>query len=241
METLSATPRNASRLILKALMPRPNPHRDDEYRELLRLYAGNYDFRELTKEIAYGFGLKIIYGTQFGLILGATGTDSRCAVKLTDINPYFSEVEKGVILITMIIMTIAFFPTAQDLEDIDFAPKPREISDVLYVLNRYIERFNLDQNDDPESTDDILKPGWRVLAKLPEDDEAQSKKKDTRAGLLRIVKKFLVKHGFIEVDINGDVEMMNATKRFQYHARELLVHDMFEWLITNNPIGKDRQ
>lgn len=240
METLSATPRNASRLILKALMPRPNPHRDEEYRELLRLYAGNYDFRELTTEIAYGFGLKIIYGTQSGLILGAMGTDSRCAVKLTDINQYFSEVDKGVILISMIIMTIAFFPTAQDLEDIDFAPKPLEISDVLYVLNRYVERFNLDQDEDPESTKDILKPGWRALAKLPEDDEAQSKKKDTRAGLLRIVKNFLLKYGFIEVDTNGEVEMMNATKRFQYHARELLFHDIFEWLITHKPSGEDK-
>ncbi|WP_028570898.1 hypothetical protein [Desulfonatronum lacustre] len=226
---------NAARLIHKALAPRPNPHRDDVYRGLLKLYAENTDFQLLVNNIAYGFELKVLYGTSYGLVLGAMSKDSRCSVRLTEINNYFSEVDKAALVICFAVVTMAFFPTAHDLEDPDFTPKPHLLDDILFHLKGFIDRFANKEKSDPESVDKIMKPGWRFLAELPDGEpDSKSGSKFTKSGLLQIVARFLRNYGFLEVDEEDGLVIYNATQRYKIHARELLFSEIFLWILDNS-------
>jgi hypothetical protein len=235
-----ATANNAARLISKALAPRPNPTRDEDYRELLRLYADDYEFKNVVDGVALGLELKILYGTSHGMVLGTLGKDSRCGVRLTDINTYFGNTDKAALIICFSIMTIAFYPTAQDLDDQDFNPQPQLISDIVYVLNGFIERFSMDREGDPESEQEFLSPGWRFLSILPDSPDGKKKGgKSSKAGLLYSVAKFLETYGYLEIDEREDGPTLNATLRYKIHAKELMFSEIFMWLVENKETDVD--
>lgn len=249
MNSFEATAENASRLLMKAVNPRTSPYSDKEYARLLRLYADEGDFQELVKGIATGLGLRILFASDYGMVLGVSDMDSRFALRLGDLNRHFQNEDKGAIMLVMLVVTVAFFPTAEALEDEDYGRgeflRPEQLVELIaQYLHEAQERSQAEESkrEDVEglesgegyvsALDDLFAPSWRYLESLPlKKPEELRASKGSREGLVRHVLNFYQEHNLVEIhEVEGGLRV-TATERFRHQARELFGHELFQYVM----------
>lgn|GEM_PF-6245880 len=235
MSTLECTVENAATLIAKALNPKASPTRDVEYEQLLKLYVNDHEFKGLAENIARGFGLRIYEGSEYGMVLGLFNKESPFAFKLTELSRHFQNEDSGAIIIVMIVVVIAFFPTDESLEDEDYGlGEFIRIDQLVDLLGEFLQQAkDRDRGEDME-VDEMLTKSWRVIDQLPiKKPNEQRAVKGSREGLIRHVVKFFEEHGFVEVH-GQEVEetRITITQRFRVQASELLSNRLFEYMLT---------
>lgn len=76
--------RQAARLVALGLITNEQPSRQEDFRELLSLYATDVEFREMVATIAAGLGLRVVAVNELDVVLSPTNPDGPFAYTLGD-------------------------------------------------------------------------------------------------------------------------------------------------------------
>lgn len=225
------TSEDAARLIATALNPKASPITNNDYASLLRLMNDEPEFRRHVNEIATGLGLRIYYADDYGCVLGVTDKESRFALKLGNLRESFANEDTAALVIVMTVVIVAFFPTAEALEDEEYGQGEFiTLHQLVNLLNQYL--FEASKHAEDEEPNAMLAKGWRYLNELPakKPNEQRSSKK-SREGLLRHVLNFFSEHGFVTITEEDEQLRVFFTKRLRVQARDLLGNHLFIYLL----------
>lgn len=229
--TISTTQaEGVGRLLSKALDAKRTPVNDNEYRELLKLYAGNPDFREMFAGVTKGLQLMILSVDEYGAFLAPESSDSPFAVGIGDLRAGGLKPEQRALMV-LIHMTVAalFYPTADKLFDEGYDAPPvseRQIVASLRDMSGAIKAAaGAGEIDYPRE----LEPAWLVLQGIPDTIPDQQRSSiNTLVGLVAKVCDQLQDAGLIRQDADDGSPRYGATRRLATQLRHSTVERMFK-------------
>ncbi|QZA82258.1 hypothetical protein [Deefgea piscis] len=233
MTALGLTPRNASRLVYKAIQPGLSPVNDSQYRELLDLYRAEPSFSTMVADIAEGLELTVLDFSERGLVIVPSSRDSKFAMRIGDLRANLKPEQKAGLVLAHVAIAAVFYPTTSGLEDDRFIAPPSSLAqfrDTLLMLARRLKDAELegDQKDIPEE----LSHGWQLICALPLMlPGAQRASPASITGLINIALTHMETGGLVRIDRESADESMatyTPTHRLQVQLRELTLRRLFE-------------
>jgi hypothetical protein len=214
----------AGELVRLALTPRSNPITDPVYREALEAYLSRPAFREMVHGLAHGLGLRVVEGTERGLIV-APVVDSLFGLPGREFRTRTPQdrVLDGLFLLATI---TACYPRAADLaDDPRIARSPITLSQIERVLREAAERVAAQApagDATPEEQEAGLEPAWRELRRLPEVAATADGRAAARTSKQRIKKLLdrLTELGAFTLTTVGGEDAWQPTYRWQVQIQE---------------------
>lgn len=235
-----STIENASVLIEKALNPKNTSMRDAEYAALLRLYQEDMDFKAMVDDDAKGRKLEIYRANDYGMVLGLANAESNYALRLGSLNRHFQGEDTGLVLIAMLVVAVAFFPSAEALEDEEYGlGEFIRLDQLMSLLGQYIQdaRKRNQSNNVMDRVEPMFTQCWRKLESLPptlpgtSSDAKSRPNKGSHEGLLRHALAFYERSGFVQLVESEDSVRITATQRFRVQASVLFGHIIYNYFI----------
>ena len=237
MTTLQTSPRNAARLVYKALQTSLSPVNDLQYRELLDLYRADPKFAGAVQEVAEGLELVVLDFSERGLIVVPTSRESKFSVRMADIRTNLKADQKAGLLLAHVAIAAVFYPTTDGLDDDNYIPPPANLAqfrDVLFALARRLKDAGGDVQDVPLE----LAPGWELICAMPTAVPAsQRASASSLTGLIGLALSHMVSGGLARIDRDSSDEELityTATHRLRVQLRELTLRRLFELAQTSS-------
>lgn len=230
MTTLATHAENAGRLLSKALDAKRTPANDNDYRELLRHYAGNPDFRDLFNGMTKGLQLMVLSVDEDGAFLAPASSDSPFAVGIGDLRATNLKPEQRALMV-LIHMTIAglFYPTADKLFDETYDAPPVTERQIAVFLRDMCGSVRAAAGSELPDYPRELEPAWLLLQGMPEAlPDQQRRSINTLEGLIGEVCKQLQDAGLIRQDADEGSPRYGATRRMAAQLRHNSVELMFK-------------
>lgn len=234
----TSTPRNAARLVYKAIQPALSPVNDPQYRELLDLYRAEPNFVSMVDEVADGFKLMVLDFSERGLVIVPASRESKFAMRIADLRANLKPEQKAGLVLAHVAVAAAFYPTTSGLEDDSYVPPPvsfAQFRDTLLALARRLK----DGAEESEYKDIPveLAPGWELVCAMPLTLHSTKQGSTTRAsptsvtGLISLALSHLVTGALVRIDRDAADEIQvtyTPTHRLQVQLRELTLRRLFE-------------
>lgn len=172
MANLREEAARAGRLIQFALQPKAIPFEEPEYRDLLRQYDDQTDFRALVQGMADGLGLVILLANERGLFLGSRDESIFAQSPSAFRGPQVSGDDRLLDGLIELAIAATLFPRQRDLEDDVLAARPPlTIADVDSTLRELVEALKQQQPTEPTADADRVDQGlweaWQVYESRP--------------------------------------------------------------------------
>lgn len=164
-------PMLAGELLRAALTPRANP-REPGYQAALAAWLSDPAFRELVDGVARGLGLRVVEGSERGLVL-APAADSLFGFASREFRPATTTAQARLLdgLFMLAIVTTCY-PRAADLaDDPRLTRPPITVDQVARVLLEAAARVRARApvgDLPPDAEEQGLEPVWRELGRIPE-------------------------------------------------------------------------
>jgi len=218
----------AAYLVSCGLKPKLKPHNNIRYRDCIDAYQTDDEYREIVKQIATGFGLRVLDVSKLGIVMAVVEKQSPFRPILADhIHARFAEVEQR-LMFGATILTIAAicFPNESSF-DYDRA-RYVTITDVRHRLIQLAESFN-DKRDEQEVVPG-LSDAWEVI-----NEKAQIARNPSGGhkvgSLARVVEqtfKYLAEQKFISLKADEEDGTYRTHSKFSIYVREFAAMRAFE-------------
>jgi hypothetical protein len=228
MSQLGNIAEHVGRLLSKALDAKRSPVNDNEYRALLRTYAGSAEFRDVFEGVTKGLQLQVLSVDDYGAFIAPATSDSPFAVNIGDLRAVNLKTEQRALMVLIHMTTAAlFYPTADKLFDDSYDAPPvteRQISAFLRDMCSAI-KASVEAVDYPRE----LEPAWVLLQGMPEVlPDQQRHTLNTLEGLINVVCRQLQDAGLVRQDADEGSPRYGATRRFATQLRHHAVEVMFK-------------
>jgi hypothetical protein len=219
---------DAAYLVSCGLKPKFNPHNNIRYRECIDAYQTDDEYREMVKQIATGFGLRVLDVSKLGIVMAVVEKQSPFRPILADhINSRFAEVEQR-LMFGAIILTIAAicFPNESSF-DYDRA-RYVTVKDVRQRLIQLAESFN-DKRDEQEVVPGLT-DAWEVIKEKAPIMRTPSgaHKIGSLAWVVEQTFKYLAEQKFISLKVDEEGETYRTHSKFRIYVREFAARRAFE-------------
>ncbi|MFH0173997.1 hypothetical protein [Streptomyces cacaoi] len=232
---------DAARLVAFGMRPRQRPAKDRDYRDLVRRYREEGEFRLWVERIARGLGLKVLGATEdIGVALAAV-PNSVFETKMEDyvrVAKQRGEGEKLLHGIIHLAVAALAFPRPADLasdtytgrvsaETVDKAV--RDTCDRLREKAAEVPGGSDTPSDTPE-----LEKVWSAYARRPETSLTKDGRlaMNSTKGMISRALNFLTEQGFLTVAGAGQDGWYRTTPRYQLQVRELAATSAFDELLS---------
>ena len=245
-------------LLYKGLYPKLSTTRggQEDYKDLLRYYHANPEFRELVGDLAPMLDLRIIKALENRIILTPLNSDSLFAPRLTDIRKGLDAdtVSRGAIALIYIAIAATFYPTADRLEpdsDDYYGPSITPLSAtpkrIVDLLRSHCDRLEEEADSVQELNDAGLSDAWRELSRMP-DSSPENIGNNERAsmrslfGIVKYVLNQLVDYGMMGTTESQDGTHYMPTERYRLQVKEMASNELYRRCISflpneNSPRG----
>jgi hypothetical protein len=233
---------SAARLISFGMRPKQLPGRDVVYSDLVRRYAEDSQFKQLTNAVAAGLGLMVLdVSTQAGAVLAATD-ESVFEIKMDSYARQSKirerrETEKVLHGLVHLAVAALGFPRPDDLANDTYIGRVsvEQVDGVVREACRILDEraARAEQNNDPLSDAPELEQAWRAYARRPAAAATKDGRlaQDTTRGMVSRALRFLAEQGFL-VQVSGEQGgTYRTTPRYQVQVRELAADSAFEELL----------
>ena len=151
----------AAYLVSCGLKPKLNTHNNSRSRECVDTYQTDDEYREMVKQIAAGFGLRVLDVSQFGIVMAVIEKQSPFRPILANINTQFSKTDQR-LMFGATILTIAAicFPNESSF-DYDRA-RYVTVTEVRKQLIHLAGSFN-DKEDEQQEVVPGLTEAWEII------------------------------------------------------------------------------
>ena len=219
---------DAAYLVSCGLKPKLNPHNNTSYRECIDAYQTDDEYREIVKQIATGFGLRVLDVSKLGIVMAVVEKPSPFRPILADhIHARFAEVDQR-LMFGATILTIAAicFPNESSF-DYDRA-RYVTVTDVRHRLIQLADSFN-DKRDEQEVVLGLT-DAWEVIKEKAQI--ARNPSGGHKVGsLARVVEqtfKYLAEQKFISLKPDEEGETYRTHSKFRIYVREFASMRAFE-------------
>jgi hypothetical protein len=233
---------NGARLLAFGMRPKLNPSRDLTYAELVKRFAEDGSFRELTEAIADGLGLSVLaVSSRTGVVLGP-GEGSVFEQK-------FDEYARRAVLgerrdVERLLHGIAHLAIAA----LAF-PRPDDLAADTYVGRISVEQTDsvvreacamlaakaaaAEEAEDPLEEAPELERAWRVYLRRPETAPTRDGRlaPSTTRGVIAKALRFLTEQGFLARVSDEYGGTYRTRPRYQVQVRELAAERAFAELL----------
>nr|WP_223187816.1 hypothetical protein [Streptomyces sp. CBMA29] len=223
------------------MRPRQRPAKDRVYRDLVRRYRGEGEFRVLVERTAKGLGLKVL-GTaeDIGMVLAAA-PNSVFETKMEDyvrVAKQRGEGEKLLHGIIHLAVAALAFPRPDDLASDSYIGRisaeavDRAVRDTCDRLRDKADEAEAG-GDTPSGTPELEKV-WNAYARRPEASLTKDGRlaMNSTKGMITRALNFLTEQGFLTVAGVGDDGWFRTTPRYRLQVRELAATSAFEELLS---------
>jgi len=219
---------DAAYLVSCGLKPKLNPHNNLSYRECIDAYQTDDEYREIVKQIATGFGLRVLDVSKRGIVMAVVEKYSPFRPILADhINTRFAEVEQR-LMFGATILTIAAicFPNESSF-DYDRA-RYVTVKDVRHLLIQLAKYFN-DKRDEQEVVPGLI-DAWEVINEKAAIMRTPSgaHKFGSLAWVVEQTFKYLAEQKFISLKADEEEGTYRTHSKFRIYVREFAAMRAFE-------------
>jgi hypothetical protein len=229
---------DAGRLLRFGLMPDLQRSNTTEFAEVVEVFQGSSEFREIVRAYAVGLGLTVVDVDQRGVVLAAMA-ESPFAMRPADLRAYTSADERLIDGIIQVAIAATVYPRAAMLEeDPSLARPPITTMDVERTLRDLEARLAADAAATPDPSVVEAKAGlieaWRVLAKRPGVRYTPDQRRVSRTTTGMIDRNFesLIESGCFTRTRRGDQTVYQPTWRYQTHMQEFGGSALFDLITT---------
>ncbi|GAB3500869.1 hypothetical protein FB471_6029 [Amycolatopsis cihanbeyliensis] len=232
----------AARLVSFGMRPKQLPSRDVTYADLVRRYAEDSAFKQLTHSVAAGLGLMVLdVSTQAGAVLAATD-ESVFEIKMDSYARQSKirerrETEKVLHGLVHLATAALGFPRPDDLANDTYIGRVsvEQVDSVVREACRILDEraARAEENNDPLADAPELEQAWRAYARRPAAAATKDGRlaADTTRGMVSRALRFLAEQGFL-VQVNSEQGgTYRTTPRYQVQVRELAADSAFEELL----------
>jgi hypothetical protein len=224
------------------MRPKQLPGRDVVYGELVRRYAQDSSFKQLTNSVASGLGLMVLdVSTQAGAVLAATD-ESVFEIKMDSYARQSKirerrETEKVLHGLVHLATAALGYPRPDDLANDTYIGRVsvEQVDGVVREACRILDEraAKAEQNNDPLSDAPELEQAWRAYARRPAAAATKDGRlaSDTTRGMVSRALRFLAEQGFLVPINNEQGGTYRTTPRYQVQVRELAADSAFEELL----------
>nr|WP_158890030.1 hypothetical protein [Amycolatopsis anabasis] len=239
---------SAARLISFGMRPKQLPGRDVVYADLVRRYAEDSAFKQLTNSVAAGLGLMVLdVSTQAGAVLAATD-ESVFEIKMDSYARQSKirerrETEKVLHGLVHLATAALGYPRPDDLANDTYIGRVsvEQVDGVVREACRILDEraAKAEANNDPLSDAPELEQAWRAYARRPAAAATKDGRlaSDTTRGMVSRALKFLADQGFLVQVNNEQGGTYRTTPRYQVQVRELAADSAFEELLDLNVVA----
>lgn len=237
---------DAAYLVSCGLKPKLNPHNNSRYSECIDIYQTDDEYREIVKQIAAGFGLRVLDVSKFGIVMAVLDKQSPFRpILAAHIHKRFAEVDQR-LMFGATILTIAAicFPNESSF-DYDRA-RYVTTRDVRLRLIELANSFN--ENPDEQEVVAGLSDVWQVIKEKAPIMRTSSgaHKIGSLAWVVEQTFKYLVEQKFLskKVDDKGEkgeeaeeaeeADTYRTHSKFRIYVREFAAMRAFEVIRGDN-------
>lgn len=234
---------DAARLLALGMRPKLLPARDLTYAELVKRFAEDDAFRELTEAIAEGFGLAVLaISHRTGVVLGPA-TDSLFEQRLEDyarraVMGERRDLEKVLHGLAHMAIAALAFPRPDDLANDTYVGRV-SAEQVDSVVRDACEELAAkaaaaEETEDPLDAAPELERVWRAYLRRPETALTKDGRvaPGTTRGVITKALRFLADQGFLIRTSNEYGGTYRSTPRYQVQVRELAAQQVFAELLA---------
>ena len=229
----------AVRLIYKGLSPRLSALRDSDYKDLLKHYGADSDFRVLVDDLAQMLELKVLAVLENSIILTPDTKDSVFAARLIDWRSGLGEMHQVAIALIHVAIAATFYPTASALADaeVDHVPLTVSARRIAETLLDLCQRLEEDVSDDPDPEDAGLAETWRELARYPltKPDSSNRAGFGSLVAMVKLVLNQLVESGMVQLYKTTEQDNYVSMPRYRVQIRELAATELFKRCVAVLP------
>ena len=224
----------AEGLLYFGLKGKQNPSEKSHYKDLLRKYQINQDFRKIFESIAKGQKLNVIEVNEKGVFLRPE-PNSIYHFKKHDISSIVNDEMEPFSLIILVGIAAWFFPdnisAEKQLRETDFIT----VEEIVALLEEYCVKMvknalkdkDEEQLKDPEvGEEELVMVAQRYLS-LHEDSKLGSSEQKTKQGYIRRVLNFLESQNYLL----EDDDKYYLTPRFKYEMDYMVQNEEMKGLI----------
>ncbi len=231
----------AAKLVSFGLRPKQLLSREVDYRDLVRRYDEDSEFKELVNGVAAGLGLLVLdVSTRSGIVMAAA-EESAFETKMDGYARQSKlrdrDTEKVLHGIIHLAVAALGFPRPDDLADDNYVGRVsvEQVDAVVREACRILgERAaRTEENDDPLASAPELEKAWRAYVRRPETVATKDGRfaPDTTRGMISRALRYLADQGLM-VQVSSDQEgLYRTTHRYQIHVRELAADKAFQELL----------
>jgi hypothetical protein len=228
----------AARLISFGLRPKQVPGRDVVYADLVRRYAEDSAFKQLTHAIAAGLGLMVLdVSTRAGAVLAAMD-ESVFEIRMDGYARQSKirerrETEKVLHGLVHLATAALGYPRPDDLADDTYIGRVsvEQVDGVVREACRILDEraAKAETNHDPPTDAPELEQAWRAYARRPAAAATKDGRlaADTTRGMVARALRFLAEQGFLVQVSAGQGGTYRTTPRYQVQVRELAADSAF--------------
>lgn len=218
---------SAGRLLQWALRPKALPYNEPEYRELIRRYEDDSDFRALTQGLAEGLGLIVLMANDRGLFLGSED-ESVFALMPSEFRSGVAGDDRLLDGLIQLALAATIFPRQRDLEDdVLEARPPVTVPDVDATLRELVEvlkhKYASEPGAEADREDQGLWEAWRVYDSRPTIRQTANGRAapNSMHRLIHVHMERLVELGCCTADRQHDPIRYRPTLRYQVLVQQL--------------------
>ncbi|MEN8214909.1 MAG: hypothetical protein ABFS56_00720 [Pseudomonadota bacterium] len=216
----------AAYLVSCGLKPKLNTHNNSRYCDCIDTYQTDDEYREMVKQIAAGFGLRVLDVSKLGIVMAVVEKQSPFRPILADhIHTRFAKVEQR-LMFGATILTIAAicFPNESSF-DYDRA-RYVTVTDVRLRLIQLAESFN----DKQDEVVPGLTNAWEVIKEKAPIMRTPSgaHKIGSLAWVVEQAFKYLAEQKFISLKADDEDDTYRTHSKFRVYVREFAAMRAFE-------------
>ncbi|HVW45003.1 MAG TPA: hypothetical protein VHC18_27005 [Amycolatopsis sp.] len=239
---MSTDVESAARLVSFGMRPKQLPSRDVVYADLVRRYAEDSSFKQLTNSVAAGLGLMVLdVSMQAGAVLAATD-ESVFEIKMDSYARQSKirerrETEKVLHGLVHLAAAALGYPRPDDLANDTYIGRlsVEQVDGVVREACRILDEraAKAERNNDPLSDAPELEQAWRAYARRPAAAATKDGRlaSDTTRGMVSRALRFLADQGFLVQASAEQGGTYRTTPRYQVQVRELAADSAFEELL----------
>lgn len=229
---IESSVKNAALLVNMAIPAVENPSSNSQYRQLLRLARANPEFSKHVHEICAGMGLEVFDLSEKGLVLGVNNPSSKFALRMADLREKGGTEVRAGLLLAMMAVCAAFYPTSDRLEDDGYTPHPvsaKDCASILAIMAKSMaDKFAAEGDDKSKQGQAYL-----LLSGLPEVvPGAQRASPNSLIGLVTIALNRLCHFGLIRLHRGDDADearsLYSSTHRLRINLRADALHKLLQ-------------